>query len=394
MKLRENIFENEFCDYVKKFFIERGMKDVFLRQQPPHSDEKYKPDLILDMNLNDSQNYKVFFELKTNCTPRNAREAIKKLEMFLYERDNSYGVIGTNYVQGGIEKSFRAKNVGYMDLSGNAYLVFGPLFIEIQGKRGENDQNKIIRKLFEKTASRIIRILLCNVAEENGEKKLWSIKELKEKAKVSAGEAFNVKKLLYEYEFIDHEGAMKSFALRKGMAKKLLDEWCNYYSYKKNKIYRYRAKREVVNIEHEIVSFCNNNKVDYAFTLTTGIKQQDICNVPKKKNFLYYDGDIEKIAKNLELKKDPSGDIIFMKKYDLIFADPPFAVRGSSVRKKPNENSTSKIVSWLQLYLDFMGYNESKEYKGSDIAEIIYEKHIKPVWQKVGLVENMYSEEE
>src|SRR5205823_13422802 len=89
--------------------------------------------------------------------------------------------------------------VGYIDLAGNCRLAFNQVYIRREGFPNPSVQKRDLRSLYSPRAERILRVLLA------AGKQSWRMQELADEARVSLGQAANVKKLLSDREWIEAE---------------------------------------------------------------------------------------------------------------------------------------------------------------------------------------------
>ena len=106
-----------------------------------------------------------------------------------------------------------------------------------------------------------MRVLLQNP------KKPWQVVELAREAKLSLGQASNIKKHLLEFEWVEETEDAK-FQLRAPEA--LLINWSENYSYRKNKTLSFYALDNQQDFEKRLTDFLGQSDIRYAFALTSG----------------------------------------------------------------------------------------------------------------------------
>ncbi len=106
------------------------------------------------------------------------------------ENPDAYGVFIAPYISETTAELCKKNGIGYVDLAGNRWLNFDPVFIEIKGNPNRFSEKRDLKSLFNPKAERILRVLLCKP------RRLWLTEELAKSAKVSLGQVSNVRKLL------------------------------------------------------------------------------------------------------------------------------------------------------------------------------------------------------
>lgn len=210
-----------------------------------------------------------------------------------------------------------------------------------------------IRSLYSPKASRVLRVFLVNP------KKSWKMQELANEAGVSLGQVANVKKLLADREWISEtvSGLMLS------RPSDILLEWSENYSYEKNEIYDYYSLKQPPDVENELVSFCENNNIEYALTGFSGANRT--APLVRGQRVMAYVSIInEDLEKALNLKKVASGANVSL-----------FVPYDEGVYYGSMKNNI-RVVSPIQLYLDLKNYKG----RGEEAAETIWNQVIAKSW--------------
>jgi len=90
----------------------------------------------------------------------------------------------------------------------------------------------------------------------------WKIKELARESEVSLGLASNVKKLLEDREWV----RKTDDGLVLVEPEKLLAEWAENYSFRKNKVRDFHSTKPVAELESDLAAACRERGVPYALT--------------------------------------------------------------------------------------------------------------------------------
>ena len=316
------------------------------------------PDLSIDVKAGSGSIFTLVFEVKSIGQPKYARIAVSQLKELVTKNTNNYGVFASSFISEESRKICQENNIGYIDIAGNCFFKFNNIYLSIEGKPNPFPGNRPLKTLFYSKSSRAIRVLLCNP------EKTWFVKDLTKEANISLGQAFLVKKKLLEEEFIEELkiNDQKKFKLLK--PEKLLEEWGKNYNYKNNSIRNYYSLDDVKTIESNIANYCNEKKIKYAFTLTSGASLVAPF-LRYNKVFIYFSENIETIVKDLNFKEVSSGaNVSILKPYD------------EGVFYRFQLINDFKVVSDIQLYLDLINYKE----RGEEAAIFLYEQRISKSW--------------
>lgn len=297
---------------------------------------------------------KLFLEAKSQGEPRIIRAVAAELKAYLQRDTDSYGIIAAPYISDAGIQICKEAGIGCIDLAGNAFLSFGNLFIEKSGRPNIISVSRLSKSVFSPKSSRIPRVLLAHPS------KRWHVEELSLEAGISIGLTSRVKQALLAKEWIKEENK-RIYLLNPRV---VLDQWVKNYSYSKNKSFLFYSGLRDDQLETAIKSECKKRNLRYALTLFSGA-----CKVAPfvrfMKFFSYVAGDIEEIAKSLQLKKVESGaNVMLLQPYD------------GGVFYSIRDVNGIKVVSDIQLYLDLKSYRG----RGEEAAQAIYEQRIKPEW--------------
>lgn len=316
------------------------------------------PDIVMPARARTGETILLVFEVKMYGQPRYALQVADRFNALKDSTNNAwYGVFGAPYLSKKTMGICRDNEIGCIDLAGNCFLKFDGVYINVQGRRNPYPDKRPLKSVFYPKSTRVIRALLSNPGRE------WLVKDLKDEAGVSIGQASNVKSRLLDYEFIeevDRQGRT-GFLLKDPIG--LLNEWAKNYSYRKNLRTNYYSFEDTKTIEETFAKYCRENGIRYAFTLTSGANL--IAPFLRyKRVFTYVDGPTEPIAQSLDWNEVSSGsNISLIRPYD------------ESVLKDLQEINGKKVVSDIQLYLDLQGY----EQRGTEAAEQIL-KRVEEKW--------------
>ncbi len=138
----------------------------------------------------------------------------------------------------------------------------------------------------------------------------------------------------------------------------------NNYSYKKNTGFSFYTGLSEDQLEAAIKNECEKRKYRYGLALFSGARKVAPF-VRFMRFFSYVEGNIENIAKALQLKKVETGaNVTLLEPYDEGVFYGLQDIRGINV------------VSDIQLYLDLKSYKG----RGEEAAQAIFEQSIKTRW--------------
>jgi hypothetical protein len=135
-------------------------------------------------------------EVKTNGQPRYVRTALLQLRHHVEQQaTGAVPVLIAPYLSAEAQALCREYNVGFIDLEGNARLVFGGVFIERQVASKPAVERRELRSLFKPKSAQVLRLMLRQP------RRAWRVAELAEAADVSLGHASNVRAGLLDREW-------------------------------------------------------------------------------------------------------------------------------------------------------------------------------------------------
>jgi len=309
-------------------------------------------DLTVDLALN-GKKQTLIVEIKNNGQPRMAREAVNQLIRYRDSHPNAYGVFMAPYISPQAAEICLKDDIGYIDFSGNNYLSFGQVYIEQTGKPNPFKTRRDLTSLYSPKASRILRVLM------NAPGKAWKTQDLANKAGVSFGQVANVKKLLLDREWIAQQNG---FSLIEPW--KLLEEWSNAYTYRKNQVRNFYSLKSIPEIEGDLSRVCSEKGVEFALTGFSGAARFAPA-VRYNRAMAYMSSILEDMVSLLNLKEVESGsNIMLLEPYD------------EGVFYGARVIDGIKITSPVQIYLDLKGYKG----RGEEAADVLLRDVIKPKW--------------
>lgn len=317
------------------------------------------PDFVLKLKkANFSKT--IFFEVKNNGQPREARISIGQLQNYIKENPSAYGVLVAPYISDQAAEICKESNVGILDFAGNCRLAFDDVFVEFKGASNPFNVRRELKTLYSPKSSRVLRVLL------NQPNRCWKLKDLSLESQVSLGQVSNVKNLLEYREWI----SSPKQGIKLTQPKEVLAEWVNNYNYpRENYIERFYSLKNNDELM-SVLSGCflgmymHGCKDRFALTGVSGAN----CIYPyvNSTTLSLYVENIDAWISQFDLKRVDSGENVFLvKPYD------EGVFYGSQTLKNV------PVVSNIQLYLDLM----TSGGRGQDAAETLLNEVILKKWK-------------
>ncbi|MCL1960641.1 MAG: hypothetical protein FWG56_02405 [Desulfovibrionaceae bacterium] len=182
-----------------------------------------EPDLVVRL-LVEGQLHLLICDYKPNGQPRYARSALLELNDYAMRRTPhatpTILVFMAPYISPAVRQLCVEKNVGYLDLAGNARIAFGGVYIERAVAEKPASEQRALKSLFKPKSARVLRAMLRDPY------RAWRVTELATVSGVSVGHVSNVRSGL-----IDREWACASAAgLFLSQPDALLDAWRDSYA--------------------------------------------------------------------------------------------------------------------------------------------------------------------
>jgi hypothetical protein len=316
-----------------------------------------RPDLTVDVETQGGGRYLIVVEVKSYGQPRYASMGASQLRYMIEGREKTYGIFGAPFVSEESRAICRASGIGFIDLAGNCFIRFNGVYVSREGRPNPYPGTRPMRSIFAPRATRALRAMLLNP------RRIWLVRDLATEAGISLGQASNLKKQLLNYSLIGESADSKTgFSLADPQS--LLDAWASKYDYRSNGIRDYYSPENVRVFEKRVVDYLRANGMRYALTMTSGAARVAPF-LRYSRAFSYVDGDQSAIAKDLGLKRVPSGaNVTLLQPYD------------EGVYYGSREIDGAIVVSDIQLYLDLKGYKE----RGEEAAAFILENRLRKQW--------------
>jgi hypothetical protein len=200
--LKENDFESEFEPLVRTLLARvPSIKLIALeREKILDSNLSYRADYLVTLEVG-RESWSIVLEAKRLGQPQAVREAISQLQEYLrlVPSKLKYGVVLAPFISTESARLCDEAGVGYADLSGNAKLAFGGIYISTWGKENAFKERKEAKSLFSPKSQRALLTLL------QGPLRSWGFSELAKEAQVSVGWISALKQQLVAREWARNE---------------------------------------------------------------------------------------------------------------------------------------------------------------------------------------------
>ncbi len=156
---------------------------------------EWSPDWVASLLVHGRQHLLVC-GYSANGQPRHARSALLELRHYIAQRAlKATPVVIAPYLSPSVRRMCEEQGVGYLDLQGNARIVFGGVFIERQVADKPQAEQRELKSLFRPKSAQVLRAML----REPG--RAWRVTELSEISGVSLGHVSNVRTGLIDREW-------------------------------------------------------------------------------------------------------------------------------------------------------------------------------------------------
>jgi hypothetical protein len=164
-----------------------------IKVEPSNADRAV--DILARINVADRPHLLVC-EVKASGQPRHVRMALLQLRNYLaHFGSEATAVFIAPYLSLEAQALCRDQGVGFLDLEGNARLVFDNVFIERRVPNRPSVERRELRSLFKPKSAQVLRVMLRDP------KRAWRVTELAQIAGVSLGHVSNVRSGLLDREW-------------------------------------------------------------------------------------------------------------------------------------------------------------------------------------------------
>lgn len=305
-------------------------------------DRESQVDSVVNLAIG-NKNKKLFIEFKSNGEPRTIAEYVGRLGN--KSRDDFYPIlVAPFFSERGMELCEKS-DIGCIDLSGNAYIKFDNIFINLWGNDNKYRIQRKQKNLFSQKSYWVIRCML------NDPKKKWTMQELSNNSFVSLAQVYKVLEGLEADNYVEK----KRGAIKLSDPTGLLNLLINYYRYDDQKVMGYYSPFK--SYSQVFPKLRQIPECDYAVTL--GAAAQLILPAVRSTDVYIYVDKTETVKNALELESVEFGGNVYL-----------ITPKDDGILRSAQTIDGVKVVSNLQLYLDLYNYPQ----RGREQADAIREK--------------------
>ncbi|HEX5413444.1 MAG TPA: hypothetical protein VFZ27_16445 [Terriglobia bacterium] len=167
------------------------LEDIEVEQS--HADRPI--DILAHLRAAD-RNHLLVCEVKNSGQPRHVRMALLQLRNYIAHLGNeAIPIFIAPYLSPQAQELCREQGVGFLDLQGNARLVFDAVFIERLVSDKPRAEHRQLKSLFKPKSAQMLRVMLRDP------RRPWRVTELATAANVSLGHVSNVRTGLLDREW-------------------------------------------------------------------------------------------------------------------------------------------------------------------------------------------------
>jgi hypothetical protein len=307
-----------------------------------------------------SKDWRLVLEVKGTGQPQFLRQAAEQLKKLLRDPKRDYGVLVAPYISADGAQFCQAQGLGYLDLSGNCRLAFGPVYIERQGQPNRFSEKRQLKGLFSPKASLVLRTLLDSELGQPWQSRTWKIKDLAQASGASLGQAFAVARLLEAQDWA--EGRRGRFQLQR--PRRLLQAWAESYQAPVARSFSFYTSKDLDYFEKQSGIVAEMLYKDRFAQASFSAAARYAPNVRRNRSTLYLLGKIDAFVSRMQaeettLKAVDSGPNVLILE--------PIDERVFVRMQRPRDIAATSPV---QTYLDLM----QESLRGPEAAEVLLSK--------------------
>jgi hypothetical protein len=313
-------------------------------RNPRGGGDKGPPDLIVDLKA-DGRRHRLLVIVLPRGEPFFIERAAGTVQANAWSK-KGYPVIVAPFISDRGRSLCKGLGLGFVDLAGNAVLELPGLSIERWGKENAKREGRLLRSIFSRKATRVLRKMLIDP------KRRWTLQALGAEAHVSVSHAQKVVARLEQEGFV--EGSWGDISLKSPGG--LLDAWRARYDFRDQVAVGYYLRSSGTD---EVLSALSGLG-EGSYALTLGAAASLVAPFVRTTDVhAYVTGDLDEVARSLGLESvEFGGNVHLVTPYDEGVLYDTRAVRGLSV------------VSDVQLYLDLYNW----PMRGREQAEHLRER--------------------
>lgn len=350
--LKESEIKEELLKHLSDLLPDFKIEEVATAQ----TSKKMVPDLVLSAEVGKIRKT-LLIEIKSIGEPKIAKEAIYHLNRLMDIFPDSYPVFSAPFIGERSREICIEEGIGYIDLTGNAYLKFNTVLVDRISKNSSRIERENARSIFSAKATRVIRKILEIPLVE------WRIIDIANACDMSPAGVYYVLNQLENKGYIERTENRKVKVIE---PRKLLLDWGINWTVDKSSSEKYFSfSRSVEELIELIAVNAGNLGYDYAFTGMAGaslvspfVRFTDV--------WLYLSGESKKMVERLDLRPVSTGaNVVIFMPYD------------KGVFMGEREINGKRVVSDVQLFLDLYKYPARGQEQAERILEAQLEFEVK-----------------
>ena len=319
-----------------------------------HVDRDHRLDLVVDITAG-GQDWTLVCEITSNGQPRHVRAALHEMDEYRQHNNSQWvSVLIAPYLSPQARKLCVDDDVSYVDLHGNARLIFGNTFIEREAAGSPAAEAREMKSLFKPKASQVLRVMLQDPARP------WRVTDISEAAGVSIGHVSNVRNALLAREW----ASVVDGGLAISEPDQLLDAWAEDYEPPMGKRLRFYTPLHGSALQQAIGKVVGARAKGGTVVLASFSAAQWIAPFGRHSTqFFYCDNDgLERLVAELGLERTAKGEnvAITVLKDDGLFRDTIMPAEGI------------RCTGAVQTYLDLSASGE----RGKEAAELLRQEKL------------------
>jgi hypothetical protein len=317
-----------------------------------------EPELYLKIRLRGKEQL-IGVEARAQGTPKSIRSSVNQLTLAIQKNPSIYGMVIAPFISPQSAQICEAAGIGYLDLSGNCQIAFQEVYIHHENFPNRYPYKSEISSLYAPKSERVLRVLLTHPYRP------WKTLELAQEAQVSSGMITHIRKKLDEQELI----TSSSLGFQLVEPHRLLRDWSENYSYRKNTILEFYSLETVSDVEQKLDKYCDQSGIRYALT---GFSAADRLApmVRNQRVMVYLDQtSTHLLVTALNLKPVSSGaNVNILNPYD------------EGVYWHTQRVAGIEVATPVQVYMDLV----KNRGRGEEAAEFLYNEVLLKSWQPKG----------
>jgi len=287
------------------------------------------------LQINNETLYCIAKKNAKNATYSSIMSALKDIN---HSKNN---IIIADYLTKKTAEKLKQNNINYFDASGNAFIKTKEFFVYVEGRKAKINKKTNQTRAFQEAGLKLLLMLITNP-----EALQFSYRELAEKTGIALGSVSNIFKELEESHYLlktKNKRVLKN-------QDEIIERWVIAYN-ELLKPRSFRKKMRAVGNEFSVNNIVKNNNIKLYFggepggeLLTGHLKPKDYT--------IYTDEETSKVAKELKLVPDETGNIELYSKFwtDSLYLKngytaPPLIVYADLLGTGNNRNiETAKII--------------------------------------------------